>query len=143
MPVPHINSDDRYSLFKVRSLNGFYGVTMRQGYLDHLAPEMEIILARIRATEIALAGSPNRDLFGVLDDASVIITHVSVGTQRRDGMTLILGLSYSLPHYCIISRSEQAFGPLRVLRRGLLEDVYAPLRYMFPDAATLELPLEQ
>lgn len=43
----------------------------------------------------------------------------------------------------MLSRPEMKLAPLRIIRKGLLEDIYGPLRYMFPDAASLELPPEQ
>lgn len=58
-------------------------------------------------------------------------------------LSLCTSCTRSLPHYYMLSDSEHQLGPLRVIRKGLIEDVYGPLRYMFPDAAAMELPPEQ
>jgi KUP system potassium uptake protein len=55
--VPHLPLSSRYLLTKVRSVDGFYGVTMRKGYLDRMGPEVNEILERIVAIERMVGGN--------------------------------------------------------------------------------------
>jgi KUP system potassium uptake protein len=51
-----LDQPDRYLITKVRSLDGFYGVTMRKGYLDRMDPEVDWIVERICAIERRFSG---------------------------------------------------------------------------------------
>lgn len=54
--VPTVPKHDRYVLSKVRSLEGFYGITMRKGYMEHILPDVDDIVTRISTLEAQFIG---------------------------------------------------------------------------------------
>ena len=105
--VPHVNNQFRYSVNKVRSMEGFYSITMRIGYLEHKLPVAEDIA-------MALSAHPHVSEIS-FEDAVSHITHV-------------------LPSYNFSSNSEATTNKAtRWIRRFLIEEIYARARVMFPD----------
>ncbi len=74
--VPHLELRDRYLITKVRSLDGFFGVTMRKGYLDRMTPEVDEIVARIIAVERHFSGVDIENRVEDIRAAAQTPTHV-------------------------------------------------------------------
>lgn len=74
--VPHVPIEARYLVSKVRSLDGFYGVLMRKGYLDSFSPEVEAILDRIYEIEVQYSSVDLEERLKVIKQASLTTTHM-------------------------------------------------------------------
>jgi KUP system potassium uptake protein len=128
--VAHVPLEDRYMATKVRSLNGFFSVTMRSappfrplldklmncsvGYLDRAPPSIPDLLPYLQTLETRSAANltvarANRHL---LEQAGQNPTHV-------------------VPSYAIISRSPS--GVWGWVRRVLVEELYGRARVVFPE----------
>jgi KUP system potassium uptake protein len=66
----------RYLVSKVRSLDGFYGVLMRKGYLDSFSPEVEAILDRIYEIEVQYSSVDLEERLKAIKQASLTTTHM-------------------------------------------------------------------
>lgn len=60
----------------MRSLDGFYGVVMRKGYLDKLSPEVEEILERIYEIEVQYSATNLEERLRAIKEASLTTTHM-------------------------------------------------------------------
>ncbi|KAJ9120623.1 hypothetical protein QFC22_002552 [Naganishia vaughanmartiniae] len=120
--VPHVPLRERYLLSKVRSMDGFYGVVMRKGYLDMLAPEVDEILDRICEIEIQYSAVNLEERLKMIKQASLTTTHI-------------------IPNYNIKSRKIPGFIP-NGIRRVLVEELYGRLRVVFPDESHLSRQTE-
>lgn len=74
--VPHVPLGARYLVSKVRSVDGFYGVVMRKGYLDQLSPEVDQILERIYEIEVQYSSIDLEDRLRAIKEASLTTTHM-------------------------------------------------------------------
>ncbi|GHJ84454.1 hypothetical protein NliqN6_0856 [Naganishia liquefaciens] len=115
--VPHVPLVDRYLVSKVRSVDGFYGVVMRKGYLDQLSPEVDQILERIFEIEVQYSATKLEDRLKAIKEASLTTTHI-------------------VPSYNIKSRAS-ANVLVDKMRRVILEELYGRLRVIFPDDSHL------
>ena len=61
---------------KVRSLDGFYGVTMKRGYLDRNYPEVDHILSLIRSIEVMYSATDAAERMDRIKEASRTVTHM-------------------------------------------------------------------
>ena len=112
MAIPHVDSRSRYSVNKVRSMEGFYSITMRMGYLEHKLPVAEdIALALASHSQVSEVG---------FEDAITHITHV-------------------LPTYNFSSNPRATTNRVTSwIRRFLIEEGYARARVMFPDPVRVQ-----
>lgn len=60
----------------MRSLDGFYGVVMRKGYLDSFSPEVEAILDRIYEIEVQYSSVDLEERLKAIKQASLTTTHM-------------------------------------------------------------------
>lgn len=74
--MPHVPVEARYLVSKVRSLEGFYGVVMRKGYLDSFSPEVEEILDRIYEIEVQYSAANLEERLKTIKQASLTTTHM-------------------------------------------------------------------
>nr|ODN93273.1 potassium uptake protein [Cryptococcus depauperatus CBS 7841] len=118
--VPNVPSCDRFIINKVRSVEGFYTVTMRTGYLDRTPPSTDEIVSLL--TPLASRSAST---------ASLAITRVQ--SILKAGETV----SHVIPSNAILSKgSNNKFWSW--VRRVLVEEVYARARIMWPDRVVAE-----
>ncbi|RSH89944.1 hypothetical protein EHS25_001930 [Saitozyma podzolica] len=110
--VPHVPEDDRYIVNKVRSLQGFYGVTLRVGYLDSKTPSLPVLLPYLTSIEARSSASP-----APVIDALTAAVH---------------NATHFIPSYTVISR-RSGWVPWVWVRRILIEEIYGRARVIFPD----------
>ncbi|KAJ9116704.1 hypothetical protein QFC20_000639 [Naganishia adeliensis] len=121
--VPHVPIEARYLVSKVRSLDGFYGVLMRKGYLDSFSPEVEAILDRIYEIEVQYSSVDLEERLKVIKQASLTTTHI-------------------IPNYNI--KSKVVKNPIADrMRRVVVEELYGRLRVIFPDESHLLVDTER
>ncbi|ORY35332.1 potassium transporter-domain-containing protein [Naematelia encephala] len=108
--VPHVPEEDKYVVNKVRSFDGFYSVTMRNGYHDRTPPSIPTFLPSLISLA-AQSGSPSQ--VETLQAISSDVTHV-------------------IPSYEILS-AKSRFKPWSWVRKILVEDLYGRARVIFPD----------
>jgi hypothetical protein len=106
--IPHVALEDRYSVSRVRSLEGFYGVIVSAGYRDAPFDIVSELLPRITQLE-RLANPEHADARIVeVEDAARNATHIQPNFVLR---------SMPVP-----------FRPWRWLRRVMIEELYGRLR---------------
>ncbi|RSH83686.1 hypothetical protein EHS25_005590 [Saitozyma podzolica] len=110
--VPHVPEEDRYIINKVRSLRGFYGVTLRVGYLDSRTPSLPALLPYLTSIEARGSASPAP----VIDALTAAAHHAT----------------HFIPSYTVISR-RSGWVPWVWVRRILIEEIYGRARVIFPD----------
>ncbi|KAF8321383.1 potassium transporter [Cantharellus anzutake] len=125
LPIAYVATDDAYIVSKVRSIQGFYGVTYCLGFRDDFNPSTEQILKLIYATEARLATTQARQVIGEVQLAATRTVHI-------------------IPHYRIASKDPKielkwASIVLSWLKRFLIESLYARLSTMFPETANWAL----
>ncbi|KAG7530995.1 hypothetical protein FFLO_04666 [Filobasidium floriforme] len=120
---PHVELADRYFVTKARSLDGFYGVTMKRGYLDRISPEIEHILGQIQTIEAIFSPVDVEKRLARIAEASKTVTHINSS-------------------YRLISR-HQNNGIVDWVRRALIEELYDRCRVMFPDESSSPESLEE
>ncbi|KAL7409758.1 potassium transporter [Mrakia frigida] len=111
--LAHVEEEDRYLISKVRSLEGFYGVTVRLGFRDQLPNFVRDLLPRIIAMEAASNPVTAERHVKEIIEAGKNTTHI-------------------LPNYVLESRLR-GNEPWPVVRRWMIEQVYDRIRVMFPD----------
>jgi hypothetical protein len=57
-------------------MDGFYGVVMRKGYMDMLAPEVDEILERICEIEVHYSAANLEERLKMIKQASLTTTHM-------------------------------------------------------------------
>ncbi|KAF8870459.1 potassium transporter [Infundibulicybe gibba] len=116
VPIARVPRDDRYVLTKVRTIDGFYGVTYYIGFRDGFDVNVDDLIDKICDFE-KTTSSPAT--IREIRAAAVTATHIA-------------------PHYHVVSKNVGA-GPVFLvvnwLRRYLVEDVYRRLATMFPETA--------
>ncbi|WVQ71165.1 potassium uptake protein [Cryptococcus sp. DSM 104548] len=118
--VPFVPHSDRYVVNKVRSLEGFFSVTMRMGYLDHTPPSTDDLVHLI--TPLASRSASN---------ASLALTRVSSILKASKVV------SHVVPQYVIRSKGGGNV-VWSWVRRLLVEEIYARARVMWPDRVEVE-----
>ncbi|KAJ7700275.1 potassium transporter [Mycena metata] len=119
VPVAHVSSDDRYAITKVRTVQGFYGVTAYLGFRDDFDIRADDMIEKICALELQM---DPRQLSGTVNKIRAVArstTHIA-------------------PHYHVISKYIDAGRLSPVLnwcRKYLIEDIYRRLVTMFPETA--------
>jgi len=116
LPVARVAAEDRYAVTKVRSIQGFYGVTYYLGFSDDFDVKMNEVIDHICALETA----PDPRSAQVVEEI------------RR----VTASYTHIVPHYHVVSK-RWGSGPWAIVRnwvRGfLIEDVYRRLDTMFPE----------
>ncbi|KAF8918970.1 potassium transporter [Mucidula mucida] len=119
VPIARVPVEDRYIVTKVRSIEGFYGVTYCIGFRDNFDVKIDDLVEMLCSLE--QKADPQRS--GYLIDK---IRRVSANT------------THIVPHYHVVSKKVEA-GKLSVVvnyvRKYLIEDIYRRLATMFPETA--------
>ncbi|KAJ7029293.1 potassium transporter [Mycena alexandri] len=119
VPIAHVSPDDRYAITKVRTVQGFYGVTAYLGFRDDFDIRAGDMIEKICALELQM---DPRQLSGTVNKIRAVArstTHIA-------------------PHYHVISKHIDASKFSLVLnwcRKYLIEDIYRRLMTMFPETA--------
>lgn len=126
LPTPHISEEERYVVTKVRSIEGFYGVTYFLGFRDDFNAKVSAIVDRICALE-SRAGPYHATRTQEIKEVTQYYTHI-------------------VPHYHVLSKHVDAgrlSGATNWARRILVENVYRSLVTMFPETENWVTPGEQ
>lgn len=127
IPVARVPPEDRYVVNKVRSLDGFYGVTYQLGFRDDFDVRTEIVIEEICRLEMHIRNN-NVAQYGE------IIREIRDAAQKT---------THIIPHYHVLSKhvgvEKPAFAwlnyPLNWMRQVLIEVIYRRLITMFPETA--------
>ncbi|KAF9808492.1 hypothetical protein IEO21_07871 [Rhodonia placenta] len=117
LPIAHMPPEDRYAVTKVRTIQGFYGVTYFVGYRDDFDMKIDEVVERICAIE---ARADPRE-------SSMIIDEIK---------TVAKNYVHIVPHYHVISREVKAGRLSKIfnwVRSLLIEDIYRRFAIMFPE----------
>ncbi|KAF8266790.1 potassium transporter [Lactarius quietus] len=132
LPVPHVNSADRYVVSRVEVLPGFYGVAQYLGFRDQAALHMDEVIARIGEIEERYPDADRRA-------AARARIEQLVELARRP--------THVIPHYAPKSRSfvlgHRLMPIANYLRRVLIEDIYGRLSIMFPEGEAWLAPADE
>ncbi|KZP18771.1 potassium transporter, partial [Athelia psychrophila] len=119
LPVARVPVEERYVVDKVRSVDGFYGVTYFVGFRDSFAVQISDIIDRICVLEVG--ADPN-----------------SCSEKVREIRQVAGNTTHMVPHYHVTSRRitggkmKAAFSWTRAF---LIEGIYRRLVTMFPETA--------
>ncbi|KAJ7797662.1 potassium transporter [Mycena olivaceomarginata] len=117
VPIARVSAEDRYAITKVRTVEGFYGVTAYLGFREKFDIRANEIIEHICALELQL---DPRQLSGTVDRIRAVArstTHIA-------------------PHYHVVSKTVDVgtFSPvINWVRKYLIEDIYRRLATMFPE----------
>jgi len=117
LAVARVRLEDRYSVHKIRAIEGFYGVTYFLGFRDTFDVELSGVIDRICSIE---ARHDPRGSLAIIEEVRRV--------ARRS--------THVVPHYLVVSKklgSGRVWAPLNWLRSVLIEDVYRKLATLFPD----------
>jgi len=123
VPVAYLSQEDAYSITRVRSIPGFYGVVYRVGFRDDFNPSMKEIMRLICDLEARADPENAKRNIQEVQDASNNTTHI-------------------IPNYVVISKPVDAgwMTPvIRYIRAFLIEEIYQRLATMFPETANWTL----
>ncbi|KAF8329370.1 potassium transporter [Cantharellus anzutake] len=128
VPVPYVAADDAYAVTKVRSIQGFYGVTYCLGFRDDFNPSTDHIFRAVHGIESRVNPSQARQILDEIKEAADQTVHI-------------------IPHYYVISKQlrfspEWAANAISWIRRLLIESIYRRLATMFPETANWGLQQE-
>ncbi|KAF5319910.1 hypothetical protein D9611_011090 [Ephemerocybe angulata] len=119
LPLARIPPDERYLVNKVRSLEGFYGVTYYLGFREEFDVQVGDVMEKIVQLERDI--NPN---------AEVVIEEIRA---------LASSATHVAPHYHVLSKVVDAGGfvspVVNYLRKLLIEEVYRRFATMFPETA--------
>jgi len=119
LPIARVPQEERYIVDKVRSVDGFYGVTYFIGFRDSFEVQIERIIDRICELEI------NADPQGAPEKTA----HIRLAARSTTNI---------VPHYHVISKPLSG-GKLAAgyswVRAFLIEGIYRRLVTMFPETA--------
>ncbi|KAH8091688.1 potassium transporter [Cristinia sonorae] len=119
VPFAHVHPDERYLVNKVRSVEGFYGVTYHLGFRDSFDVNVDAIVQQISEIETNFSARGAAAVVQEIRNAAKSSTHI-------------------VPHYVIGSKPAQGgrLAKLRNIIRGFfIEDVYRTVSSMFPETA--------
>ncbi|KAF8519080.1 potassium transporter [Gautieria morchelliformis] len=120
MNVSRISQENRFVVDKVRSMDGFYGVTYQIGYKDDFDVDTDAIVSHICKLEMQAKGVDSDVAIHEIREAAKQTTHI-------------------VPHYRVVSRGVSdttvLWPVVNFVRRVLIEDVYYRLATMFPETA--------
>ncbi|KAH8825021.1 potassium transporter [Flagelloscypha sp. PMI_526] len=116
LPTARVATEDKYQVNKVRSIQGFYGVTYCLGFRDKFDARVDEIIERILALEMMEPKCSHR-ILEQIRNAAKITTHI-------------------VPHYDVNSRrahSGKLGAVMYWIRSFFLEELYKRLSVMFPE----------
>ncbi|THV03032.1 potassium transporter [Dendrothele bispora CBS 962.96] len=117
--IAHVPFEDRFTVTKVKSMDGFYAVTYNIGFRDDFDVKVDELLERVYALELALDPRNAPRIIENIKKVSRNATHI-------------------VPHYDVSSRKIEA-GYLSFILNGarkfLIEAIYRRLATMFPETA--------
>ncbi|TCD71664.1 hypothetical protein EIP91_005430 [Steccherinum ochraceum] len=122
LPVAYVQPSERYLATKVRTIDGFYGVTYHLGFRDTFDVSVEDIIDLICEIEQRSDPRGSAAAIKVIREVASAATHI-------------------VPHYEVSSKNVRAprLGRAVVVvnwfRRFLIEDVYRTISTMFPETA--------
>ncbi|KAJ7288009.1 potassium transporter [Mycena rebaudengoi] len=119
VPVARVPSPDRYAITKVRSVEGFYGVTAYLGFREKFDIRVGEIIEKLCELEMHIDPSQTSGTVDQIRNSARSATHIT-------------------PHYHVVSKRVDA-GVLSFavngVRRYLIEAIYRRLAVMFPETA--------
>ncbi|TFK33003.1 potassium transporter [Crucibulum laeve] len=118
VPIPRVPIEERYVVNKVRTIEGFYGVTYYIGFRDDFDVQVGELIERICSVERQM--NPK---------ANAIIEEIRAVAQTA---------THIAPHYHVVSKKVDVgvISPIvNYLRKYLIEDIYRRLATMFPETA--------
>ncbi|TEB40003.1 potassium transporter [Coprinellus micaceus] len=117
LPCASVEPEDRYMVTKVRSLEGFYGVTYYLGFREEFDVQVKDVVRKI--VQLERATNPN---------AGPIVQHIQEVANNP---------THIAPHYHVMAKPVNGAGfaipVLSYLRKLLIEDLYRRLATMFPE----------
>ncbi|KAF9561755.1 potassium transporter [Agrocybe pediades] len=119
VPVARVPTEERYVVSKVRTIEGFYGVTYYIGFRDDFDVQIKALIDKICALEMQLNPAVSEAFLQEIRSASETSTHIA-------------------PHYHVVSKKVDvgAISPIvNYLRSILIESIYRRLATMFPETA--------
>ncbi|KAJ7145273.1 potassium transporter [Mycena filopes] len=118
VPIAHVSREDRYAITKVRTVQGFYGVTAYLGFRDDFDIRADDMIEEICALELQMDPRQLSGNVARIRAAARSTTHIA-------------------PHYHVISKRIDAgnyfSAVLNWCRKYLIEDIYRRLATMFPE----------
>lgn len=117
VPIARVPSEDRYAITKVRTVEGFYGVTAYLGFREEFDIRVGEIVDRICALELQLDPTQVNGAVEEIRAVALSTTHIA-------------------PHYHVVSKRVDAgrlSAPVNWVRTYLIEDIYRRLATMFPE----------
>ncbi|KAF9644319.1 potassium transporter [Thelephora ganbajun] len=129
LPVARVPVDQRYSVDKVRSIKGFYGVTYYLGFREDFEVKIDEVIEKICLLES----------FGNHRESSVTIQEIRRAAFRA---------THVIPYYHVVSKVElREDGLIRLpfnwIRRFLIESIYRRLIISFPETAKWTGPADE
>jgi len=130
VPMARVPKDDRYVVTKVRTIDGFYGVTYYIGFRDHFDVQIHDLIEKI--CDIERAFNPH--------GSAAVIEEIRTAAQ--------IAATHIAPHYHVVSRKVNA-GPRPVsvtvnwVRKYLIESIYRRLAIMFPETGNWLTPADE
>ncbi|KJA24112.1 hypothetical protein HYPSUDRAFT_39258 [Hypholoma sublateritium FD-334 SS-4] len=119
VPKARVPQEERYAVTKVRTVEGFYGVTYYIGFRDDYDVKIEDLIDKICTIEEQLNPTGSAHVIREIRAVSASATHIA-------------------PHYHVVSKtiSGRFFAPVvNYLRALLIESLYRRLATMFPETA--------
>ncbi|KAL4246799.1 Potassium transporter [Abortiporus biennis] len=124
LPTPRIPSHERYAVSKVRTIQGFYGVTYHLGFRDDFDVKVEEIIEQIcsieRRADPAGSAALIREIQEVAQNSTHIVPHYMISSKDINGGRLL-----TVVNYC---------------RRFLIEEIYRRIATMFPETENWQSP---
>ncbi|KAL4246797.1 Potassium transporter [Abortiporus biennis] len=117
LPTARIPADERYIVSKVRTIQGFYGVTYHLGFRDDFDVKVEEIIEQICALEKRADPVDSAELIQEIKEVAQSSTHI-------------------VPHYIMSSkdlRGGRFMAVVNYCRRFLIEEIYRRAATMFPE----------
>ncbi|KZO92922.1 potassium transporter [Calocera viscosa TUFC12733] len=122
LPVARLpEHEERYLITKVRTLNGFYGITYQIGFREDFDVKIEEIVAGLCAVEARYARDD--------EDAQRMVAEVRVAAETS--------ITHIMPNYWVYSKPINAgfLTPVvRFIRGILIESIYRQIAQIFPDS---------
>ncbi|KDQ61961.1 hypothetical protein JAAARDRAFT_204343 [Jaapia argillacea MUCL 33604] len=127
LPTARTDPSDRYVVDKVRTVEGFYGVTYYLGFREDFGVKVEEIVDHICALERRIDPRNSAARITKVKRAVATSTHI-------------------VPHYYVMSQPVASGKLSRVInwiRGWLIEDLYRPLSTMFPETENWTGPADE
>jgi len=127
VPLPRIPLEERYIVTKVRTVQGFYGVTYYIGFRDDFDVRAEDLVEKICITERQLNPQVSETILEEIRSVAQRTTHIT-------------------PHYHVVSRRVNVgyISPfINYLRAFLIEGLFRRLATMFPETANWLTPADE